>query len=325
MRLVLTSDQPWDVTAVEINDNVLVPTPIYENDDFIGTYNMKSTYIHYVNPSISSTEQADLLTLVQSKLAWIPMDIVERTLNVTTHLAKNYFKLPLKNHYKSRFPQLNRNRLKETLHTKATCMQIFVGRDSMYTCVYNMTIESQGPEMLERFISDVGAAYTMMSDNAKMQTSRAWTSILRKYNINLHTSEAYNQHQNYAERRIQEVKKETNCVMDHTNAPDTLWSYATKFALDVLNHSASKTLNWKTPLERAFGITPDISALIQFSFFEPIYYHDSTIAFPSSRELPGRFLGLAHPVGDALTYYVLTEANTVIARSVLRSALDLKM
>jgi len=65
-------------------------------------------------------------------------------------------------------------------------------------------------------------------------------------------------------------------------------------------------------LEKAFGITPDISALIQFSFFEPIYYHDSTISFPSSRELPGRFLGLANSVGDALT------------RSVLRSALDLK-
>jgi len=102
--------------------------------------------------------------------------------------------------------------------------------------------------MLEKFISDLGALYTMMSDNAKMQTSHAWMSILRKYNINLHNSEAYNQSQNYAERRV-EVKKISNRVMDHTNAQDVLWSYATKFAVDILNDSASKTLNWKTPME----------------------------------------------------------------------------
>ena len=46
--------------------------------------------------------------------------------------------------------------------------------------------------------------------------------------------------------------------------------------------------------------------------------------FPSSKELPGRFLGLASSIGDALTYYVSTQNNTVIARSVLRSTLVIK-
>ena len=56
-----------------------------------------------------------------------------------------------------------------------------------------------------------------------------------------------------------------------------------------------------TPIEMAFGLTPDISALIQFSFFQPIYFLDGTQPFPSSKELPGRFLGLADSAGDALT------------------------
>ena len=46
--------------------------------------------------------------------------------------------------------------------------------------------------------------------------------------------------------------------------------------------------------------------------------------FPNSKELPGRFLGLASSVGGALTYYGLTQNNTVTARSVLRSALEIK-
>jgi len=328
---VLTSDQEWDVTAVSNETNIIVPTLLDEPDTFNGTFNTTCIQAHV---SISNVEQADLLTL-QARMAWMPMEVLERTLKCTTRLAKNYFRLLLRQHYKSRFPQSNKNRLRETyctdtfvssvqaLSTKATCMQIFVGRDSIYTAVYEMTSESEGPKMLESFIADVGAPFSIMSDNAKMQTSRAWTAILRKYNINLHTTEAYNPQQNYAERRIQEVKKIANRIMDHTNSPDSLWAYATKYAVDILNHSTSQRLNWKTPIERAFGITPDISALTQYCFFEPIYFFDASMPFPNSKELPGRFLGLASSVGDALTYYVLTQNNTVIARSVLRSALDL--
>jgi len=80
--------------------------------------------------------------------------------------------------------------------------------------------------MLEKFITDIGAPYKIMSDNAKMKTSRAWKDILRKYNISIHTTEPYHPNQNYAERKIQEVKKISNRILDHTNAPDIMWSFA---------------------------------------------------------------------------------------------------
>lgn len=331
-RLVLTADEVWEVQQFgDSSNDVIVPQALYEDDEFIGSYASRTVM---ANPSISMEDQANFLEM-QAKLGWMPLDVVEKTLQCTTQLAKNYFRLPLRQHYKSRFPQLNRNRLREiyctdtffssvpALKTNATCMQIFVGRESMYTRVYSMTSESEGPNMLETFISDVGAPYTMKSDNAQMETSRAWKNILRKYNINIQNTEPYHPNQNYAERRIQEVKKIANRIMDHTNTPDSLWVYSTKYAVDLLNQTATKRLNWKTPLEKAFGITPDISALLQFSFYEPIYFYENN-QFPDSTELPGRFLGLADSVGDALTYYVLTSQNNVIARSVLRSAMDLK-
>ena len=110
--------------------------------------------------------------------------------------------------------------------------------------------------------------------------------------------------------------------MDHTKAPDYLWYQCLQYASTLLNHTATRSLDWKTPLEVAFGLTPDISALLQYAFYEPIYYYYAEVSFPHSRELPGRFLGIAENVGDALTFQLLTDENRVIYRSVMRSALD---
>ena len=119
----------------------------------------------------------------------------------------------------------------------------------------------------------------------------------------------------------------TLAILDHTNAPANLWALASKYAIILLNHTANASIGGITPIERAFGITPDISALLQYAFNEPIYYLDTvsnTSSFPSTKEKLGRFVGIAESMGDAMTYYVLTRENKVIARSVMRSALDVE-
>ena len=111
----------------------------------------------------------------------------------------------------------------------------------------------------------------------------------------------------------------SNRIMIHMVCLHELWTYCVMYACDILNHIASKTLEWRTPIEVAFGITPDISALVQFSFYEPVYYYASN-PFPTTKELPGRFLGITKNFGDALTNWVLTQSNQVIAQSVLHEA-----
>lgn len=54
-----------------------------------------------------------------------------------------------------------------------------------------MTSESQGPGTLETFVAEVGAPYRLLSDNARMEMSRAWNDILRKYNIQGLTTEPF--------------------------------------------------------------------------------------------------------------------------------------
>ena len=69
------------------------------------------------------------------------------------------------------------------------------------------------------------------------------------------------------------------------------------------------------------GETPDISNLIQFHWYERVYYYDPLTSFPESKEKLGRFVGIAENVGDTLTYKILTEkTEQIICRSVVRSA-----
>ena len=85
------------------------------------------------------------------------------------------------------------------------------------------------------------------------------------------------------------------------------------------------------PLFCLTGITTDISSLLQFRFYEPVYYatadklkYDGGTSFPSGiGEAKGRFVGFAESVGDVLTYKVLTDdTHKVIYRSCVRTALD---
>ena len=89
----------------------------------------------------------------------------------------------------------------------------------------------------------------------------------------------------------------------------------------LFNHLAAKKLNWRTPIEVATGETPDISNLLQFYWYEKVYYYDHSTSFPDSKEKLGRFVGIAENVGDTLFYKILTsDANQIIHRLVVRSA-----
>ena len=74
-----------------------------------------------------------------------------------------------------------------------------------------------------------------------------------------------------------------------------------------------------TPLQYATGVTPDISAFLQFTFWQPILYLDHKAVWPASKECSGHWLGVAHNIGDSLTYWILDDqSKQVLARSVVR-------
>ena len=93
------------------------------------------------------------------------------------------------------------------------------------------------------------------------------------------------------------------------------------YCIFVLNHLAHAVLHQMTPIEMAFGHTPDISIMLTTPFWQPVLYFDHETAFPSSKEKSGRIVGFADNVGDALCYQILTDdTQQIITRSVIRHA-----
>jgi len=76
------------------------------------------------------------------------------------------------------------------------------------------------------------------------------------------------QWQNEAERYIKDVKKMINTIMDCTGCPSQLWIMCSLYLVYLLNSLAKADLNLRSSHEICTGVTPDISALLIFSFYE---------------------------------------------------------
>jgi len=69
-------------------------------------------------------------------------------------------------------------------------------------------------------------------------------------------------------------------------------------------------LQWGFSHGVCFGVTPDISALLIFTFNEHVHYLDEEIPFPNSKEKAGHFVGIAENDGDILTFWILIIEDT---------------
>jgi hypothetical protein len=78
------------------------------------------------------------------------------------------------------------------------------------------------------------------------------------------------------------------------------------------------------PLRMSTGSTNDISPLLCFHFWEPVYYKFDDSDFPTdSREKRGHFVGISKSVGHTMTFKILTDDTLkVIHQSNVRSALN---
>jgi hypothetical protein len=162
----------------------------------------------------------------------------------------------------------------------------------------------------------------IMSDCARAEISKQAKKILRYYAINDFMSEPDHQHQNPAERQIQEVKKITNRLLDCFGAPKSMWLLAALYACELLNIMALESLGWKNPLFVALGVIGDISAYLAFHWWEPVYFKDrGDPSFPNTKARLGRVMGISQNCGDILTFDILDlETMKVTPRSELRSA-----
>jgi len=271
----------------------------------------------------------------QAKFGWAPIDAIKRTFKATTQYGKMIFSGNYRKHYKTRNPALNIHRREEpvasdyidvgiaAIDNGSTGAQVFVGDDSKVVDIAGVKSPGEFVNTLEDNIRKRGAMDLLVTDSAQVEISKKAKDILRGYKILDWQSEPYYQNQNPAERHYQRVKNMTNKILDTSGAPAYCWLLCLAFVAFLLNHMALDSLDGKTPLHVLTGVTPDISPLLHFEFYEPVYFATSDdMPFPSqSSERFGYWVGFSENVGHMLTFRVLDyETLRILDRSHVRSA-----
>ena len=224
---------------------------------------------------------------------WVYVDTVQKTMEQSTQWGvsiPNTF--PMKRYLKSMNPALNVPRRHEPVPTDtvfsdtpavdsgAKQAQVFVGRDTLVADTYPMKSGKQFVNTLEDNIRRRGAMDKLLSDSAKTEVSNK--VILGAYHISNWYSKPYHQNQNPAEWKYRTIKSWTNTVMNRSGAPANCWLLCLVYVCYLLNHISWAALDGKIPFFALTGIPRDISIILLFTFYQPVFYATYDQNFPST-------------------------------------------
>jgi hypothetical protein len=170
--------------------------------------------------------------------------------------------------------------------------------------VAGMKTESEFADIYLDFIRKYGIPSAFRRDNAKSEMSQCVEDIHRDLIIADQWTEPHSPWQKSAELNdLKYLKSHAQIILDRTGAPDNLWFLAQDYLSHDHNLSANRQVNWKIPKQ----VSPDISHILMFYWFEPVLYMDtvSKFQYPETRERPVYFVGFADNVGYALTFKIL--------------------
>jgi hypothetical protein len=269
-------------------------------------------------PKIVMTSEPDYGQL-RPHLGWLPIDAIKKMFEHTTQLARMPMSTILKKGYKSLNPALNVRHRDEPVATDTiysdtpaidcgvTSAQLFVGTKTHTADVYPIKFDKQFVNTLLDNITQRGAPTKLISDRAKVEISESVKQVLLPLQITTWQSELHQHHQNPAERQYQNIKRLCNTILDHSGAPAYTWLLCLMYVCFLLNNTWFEVVD-DIPFHMSMGSTNDISSLLCFHFWEPVYYKlDDSDFLSDSCEKHGHFVGISESVGHAMTFKILTD------------------
>jgi hypothetical protein len=152
--------------------------------------------------------------------------------------------------------------------------------------------------------------------------------------------EPHTQKHNLAEAGICKLKWKYKKLKRRTNSPKAVWDHLMMYASLLLSPTARNIteLEGQTPQTVITGITPDISKLVEFEWYQWVWFGPDTDQLPRKiRPVPGkpgknyldheygsdqyldlelaRYLGPSFEVGEGMAMKVLTKVGTVAVRT----------
>ena len=201
-----------------------------------------------------------------------------------------------------------------------TCGQVYGNKFGFIKC-YPMddhNMQSVG-DTLSLMVQDIGVVQKIHTDNAPEMIGRKTPFFrrARKEGIDLTTIEPMRPDENYGEILVKKAKIMSSKLMMRRNVPLRLWCYTLEYACDLesLTVPAMYRNRGRTGYEIIFGNTPDISEYVEFEFYDYCWYWDTPQSYPHEKKSLGRWLGVAHRVGQSMVYYIMNSNGKVITRS----------
>ena len=120
----------------------------------------------------------------------------------------------------------------------------------------------------------------LLSDYAKVEISNKVKDILRMYHSSSWNSEPYHKSQNPAEGRYCTLKGWTNTIMNRTGVPADCCLLCMIQASYFLSHLSCEELDGNVPLGMLYGASPNISILLLYTFYQPVFYATHNQFYP---------------------------------------------
>lgn len=330
-RLQLTSDEVTWEPSIIFGSTHEDSSVIYETDDdyyISGLMQLEEMVSrHNIFALQASGRDGKCSAAHLSKLWGIGLKAAERTITATTQRSRRDLKGNISRRVRTKVHQRRYRQLdgylgrfsSDTFFSKCKslrgndCFQLFTNKAS-YTKAYAMESKGDAPFALNRFIHEVGVPSEMHTDGSKEQSHGNWKKTCQKHAIYRTWNEPYSPWQNLAEKAGGIIKARCRDMMRRTNTPIVLWDYCVEYNAELRTMTASNNINLsgRTPFEKVMGYTPDISELVEFDWYQWVWFNDPTS--PNRTEL-GRWLGPAHNAGQGLAYYILSEKGEVVMRS----------
>jgi hypothetical protein len=301
----------------------------YSHDLFHLLLRDKVNATHTCQISVTSTTNRNSVITKEylSQLWGISLNTAAQTLQVTTQKGIKNAIHPIVRRYATKQSRLRYNQLGSkhgkfysdtsfatTSSTRGNTMAQLYVNDAKYMRIMPMRRKGDAHHTLLELIQDVGIPAAIHCDGARELQLGKWRDTCNDYGIRLTSTEPYSPWQNRAEVNIREAKKSIHRLMTKTKTPKILWDYCASYVAEIISLTANNlyAVNGRTPHELVTGNTPDISEWAEFGWYEPIYHYED-VPFPQTKRKIARWLGVAHRVGQALCYWILSNTGQVLA------------
>ena len=182
-------------------------------------------------------------------------------------------------------------------------------------------MKSQVHETLSLLFTRDGVPPIIICDDASEQIAGKFKQKARQADCHIKPIEPNTPQSDMAETAIKELKNGVARKMFNSKSPKRLWDDCLEFeALIQSNTCNDRFINeGEVPETLITGETSDISPLAQHGWYEWVMFRDTSVSFPDSKMVLGRYLGPSIDVGPAMTAKILKANGKVMHRGTYRA------